>query len=349
MTREDRILFLSTRQDFLPRHQEEVEALCRGREVAWERLAAAAERQGVLPIAGHNLRRCQLDFPPGIAARLELAVFESAAVRERDADRLAAAIPRLREVALDVMLLKSAALGLLVYREPWVVTSRDIDLALRPGPGWELEKGEAVRLELYANGIECDLGGHHDVTMNGVLPIGFERIWQDALPVRFRGAEAWRMSDEDLLISLAVNACRKRFFRLKGLFDLAETVARIPLDWRLLVERARAGHCEGIVYAALLAARETLGCELPAGALEALRARIPRPRARLLRALVAGFLRYGSVVEGRGESLLLALSYASFRLPEAWRSFRYSLAHPPPHREPEPDVWLTPPATSTRS
>jgi hypothetical protein len=347
MTREDRILFLSTRQDFLPRHQEAVEALCLGREIAWKRLAAAAERHGVLPIVGHNLRRCRVDLPPETAERLELAVFESAAVRERDADRLAAAIHRLREVSLDVMLLKSAALGLSVYREPWVVTSRDIDLALRPGPGWELEKGEAVRLALYSNGIECDLGGHHDVTMNGVLPIDFESLWRDAQPVLFRGAEAWRTSNEDLLISLAVNACRKRFFRLKGLFDLAETVGRVPLDWRLLAAKARASRCEGIVHAALLAARETLGCDLPAGALEGLG--VPRLKVLRLRALISGFLRYGSVVEGRGETLLLALSYASFRPPEAWKSLRYSVTHPPPHREPEPEEWLTPPATSTRS
>jgi hypothetical protein len=335
---EDRILFLCARQDFLPRHREAVEALSRESEVRWVELAKAAGRHGVLPIVGANLRRCDpgaLRLPPGMAERLQIAIFESAAVRERDADRLATALTRLREVGLEAMLLKGIVLSTFVYREPWVVDSRDIDLVLRPLPGWREDEGgeREVRRSLYKSGVECDLYDHHDVTMNGVLPVDFERIWRDALPVRFRGAEAWRMSSEDLLLSLCVNACRKRFLRLKGLFDLAETVPRLAgLDWSLFAAKAREWRCEGIVYTAFTAVRETLGCELPEGALESLG--ISPTRARLLRSLVAAFLSRGSLVDRTGEELAVVLSYASFRPAEAWRSFRYSSTHPPVHRPP---------------
>ncbi|MFP5288249.1 MAG: nucleotidyltransferase family protein, partial [Thermoanaerobaculia bacterium] len=121
MRTEDRILFLCARQDFLPRHREAVEALSRGAQTRWVELAKAAGRHGVLPIVGTNLRRCDpeaLKLPPGMAERLQVAVFESAAVRERDADRLATALTRLREVGLEAMLLKGTALSLFVYREP---------------------------------------------------------------------------------------------------------------------------------------------------------------------------------------------------------------------------------------
>jgi hypothetical protein len=338
VTREDRLLCLCARQGFLPGHRQAVEDLCRGAAVRWDRLAAAAERHGVLPIVGANLRQCDAGLPEALAARFELAVLENAAVRERDADRLASGLARLLEVELEAMLLKGAALALSIYAEPWVVTSQDIDLVLRPGPGWEKGKGEEkkVRYALYTNGVECDLETHHDVTMNGVLPVDFPRIWREARPVRFRGVPAWRMSPEDLLISLAVNCCRKRF-RLKGLFDVAETLQRgEAVDWRRLGVLAREGHCEGIVYAALVTAQGALGAGLPAGALESLG--VAPVRAGLLRSLIRGFLAAAPFTGRSGRPLALALAYASLRPAEAWRSVRYSLTHPPEHKGEDPNA-----------
>ncbi len=324
--REDRILFLCTRQDFQPRHREMVEALG-ARPVRWERLAATAEAHGVLPIVGTHLRSCALELPPGLADRLEAAVFENALRKEQDARRLAEGLARLREVGLEALLLKGASLDLLVYTEPWVVSSRDTDLLLRPLPGYRPGPEEkAVRRALYRAGIECDLLGHHDLDMHGALPVSTERIWRAARRIDFRGAEAWVMGPEDLLISLCINACRKRFFRLKGLFDLAETVARAGMDWERLGLLARRSRCEGIVFAALLAARETVGCALPEGALAELGVRARR--ARLLRLLVAG---------ARTErKLSLLLAYASLRPEQAWRSLHLALMRRPARQAPAP-------------
>jgi hypothetical protein len=347
VTREDRVLLLCARQEPTPRHLLAIEELCRGGGVRWGRLAAAAGRHGVLPIVGANLRRCdpaKTGLPADLAARFEIAVLENAAVRERDADRLATGLARLLEVELEAMLIKGAALSLGVYEEPWVVTSQDIDLVLRPGPGWEKGKGEEknVRRALYTNGVECDLETHHDVTMNGVLPIDFPRIWREARPVRFRGVPAWTMSPEDLLIALGVNCCRKHF-RLKGLFDVAETLRRgEAIDWGRLGALAREGRCEGIVYTALVVTREALGAELPAGALAALG--LSRARAALLRALVRAFLRAGSFVDRSGRPLALALAYASLRPAEAWRSVTYSVTHPPKHKGEDPNAPAEPAA-----
>lgn len=339
MTREDRLLRLCARQEFLPAHREAVERLCRQGPVRWKRLAAAADRHGVLPVVGANLRRCDpaaTGLPEDLAARFEIAVLENAAVRERDAARLAAGLARLREVELEALLLKGIALTLHVYEEPWVVTSQDIDLVLRPGPGWEKGKGEEkeIRKALYTHGIECDLETHHDVTLNGVLPVDFARIWREARRLSFRGVPAWRMSPEDLLISLCVNGCRKRF-RLKVLFDVAETLRRGgPFDPERLGRLAREGHCEGIVHAALVLARGTLGAEIPAGLLESLR--LSAPRAALLRGLAGSFLRVGSFVERSGRPLAMALAYAALRPVDAWKAVRYSMTHTPKHKGEDP-------------
>ena len=137
----------------------------------WEKLAATAESHGVAPIVGANLKAGE---PRGAA------FFENVLIKAQEAERLARGIARLREAGYQVMLLKGLALDLLVYREPWVTTSKDADLLLRPEPGRRLADDErAVRRSLYRSGIECDLLSHHDVDMNGVLPVRYDRIWAE--------------------------------------------------------------------------------------------------------------------------------------------------------------------------
>ena len=317
----DRLLYLCARQEFLPAHRDEVERLAAGTAVAWPRVISLAESHGLLPMVAANLRSCdaaRLGLPEELSGQLELAILENAALRGRDDHRLAARLARLREVRLEAMLLKSSALALGVYEEPWVAVPRDVDLALRPLPGWAKGEGgeRAVRADLYPNGIECDLDGHHDVTMNGVLPIDFERVWREARPVLFRGAPAWAMGAEDLLVALCVNACRKRYFRLKCLFDVAETLRRgEPVDATRLAELARRQRCAGIVAAALLAVGATVGSPRASDLLGALR--LGPLRGRALAGLVAAAVRWGSLDSLAGRLLAALLVAASMRPADA--------------------------------
>jgi hypothetical protein len=334
MRAEDHILFACARQELTSEHRERVAALCRQGPIDWERLVATAFRQGVAPIVGWSLKRVSegvdLGLPPALALRLELALFENAAEKERSAARLAGALAHLAAAGLEALLLKGAALDLLVYEQPGWVVSRDVDLAVRRYSGVPLPREDwEVRRPLYALGIECDAYSHHDVTMNGLLPVRFERIWADARPVMVRGAPALVMAPEDLLISLAINACRKRFLRLKELFALSESVRRLPLDWPRLAARAREDRAEGIVYTALLATRETLGCPLPPEALEALG--LPAARRRLVGLLLGALLKNGSLRgfeggdsghPGRRLNLSLLLPYASYRREQLLASLR---------------------------
>ena len=308
MRAEDRVLFLAARQDFQEEHRAAVEKLA---PVDWEEVAAIAESHGVAPIVGANLK----------LERLERAFFENVLVKAQEAERLAEGIGRLREAGYRVMLLKGTALDLLVYREPWVTVSKDADLLLRPERSLS-ENERAVRRSLYRSGIECDVPNHHDLDMNGVLPVRYDRIWEAARRVDYQGQEAFVMANEDLLISLCVNSCRKRFFRLKHLFDIAESTRRLDLDWDRLAIRAREDRCEGIVYTALHVTRETLGCEVPD--LEALR--VPRSRVLLIRRLVDRFLRRGSLAAPPPPWL----PYASYRWGQALKSLRVALTWQPP-------------------
>jgi hypothetical protein len=345
MTPEDRILCAVTRQELAPGDRLAVAAAA-ARPVDWERVVATAERHGVAPIAGVNLARCgarERGLPAALAERLELALFENAAVKERDGARLAAVVARLAEAGLETLLVKGAALDLLVYDQPAWAVSRDLDIAVRRVSGAPRGRDDwDLRRPLYREGIECDYLTHHDVTMNGLLPIPFERVWADARPVRLRGVAAWAMAPEDLVVALAVNACRKRYLQLKCLFALAAAVERpAGLDWASLAEKARDYRCRGIVHAALAAARATLGLALPAGFLAALG--VPAARARLIDGLVrllAARRPFTGMPGGRGRILgrslhpSLLLAYASLEPEHRRRSLDLAREHLPPEEEP---------------
>jgi hypothetical protein len=156
--------------------------------------------------------------------------------------------------------------------------------------------------------------------MNGVLNIDFDAVWRDARPVAYAGREVWLMCPEDLLISLCINSCRKRFFRLKSLCDINETVRKHPaLDWVVLAEKAKRYGCQNIVYAALFVTTTTVGCDMPDGALEFLN--VSPLRAKCIRAFADLQLRHlsptsrlsgGISAFGRKLDWSLLLPYSTF-------------------------------------
>src|SRR5207253_1716580 len=102
-----------------------------------------------------------------------------------------------------------------------------------------------------------DYTGHHDLSLNGIVSWPANDLWRAAHSVPVDDAPAvtaYVLSPEDQLWTLCLNSCRKRFFRLKALFDIAETIAHYPdLDWDYFVRRVRMSESEGIVFTALRA------------------------------------------------------------------------------------------------
>jgi hypothetical protein len=228
------------------------------------------------------------------------------------------------------MLIKGMALEILVYNRPWITVSSDVDLVL----GIEADGFiDADRMELDdlvgSYSLEYDFVEHHDVTMNGILPIDFQRVWADARATGYHGQPCFIMSVEDMLISLCINSCRRRYFRLKSLCDIAETVRqREEIDWLLLAEKARTYRCNHIVYTALLATQATLGCPLPDSLRQDL-ALSPR-RSRMIRSEIEKRVSqplFGSQsfrkILGRPVDPSLMLPYLSYRWDQIVRRIWY--------------------------
>lgn len=336
MTAEDRILLACTRQDFLPRHRTTVLELAGRGPVCWDRVSRMAEQHGVAPLVGANLSRCGTDLrvPTRVLDRFHRARCANIVRKQLAAERTAQALAWFNERSIGVMLLKGAALDLLVYDQPWLTQSADVDLVLRCRRNTAaFEQTEHMALALEAQRVEVNYFEHHDVTMNGALPVDFELIWQEARPIEFRGQRAFVMRPEDLLLAACINACRKRFFRLKFLLDVAECSRRLhDLDWRSFTRRARAFQCGSIALAALLAARATLESEVPLHVLDALG--VHPARKRLLcwlvhqlvhRASLARLSPFSGVLwRGKRIGISLLLPYASYPWSCAWRSLSRS-------------------------
>jgi len=276
MIPEDRLLCALTRQQFRDEDKELVQHLCLGK-IRWDRVLVTARRHGVAPLVCTNLERLpitSLGIDEAILATFRFLQEANRVSKQRQLKQIVEVVSQLKDRSIDVMVVKGAAMDLAVYDQPWYTTSADADLILRRHRH-ELsaqELSEVWPLLRKHRNLEFDFFQHHDITMNGVLRVDFQRIWNDAVPVRMGGCEVFMMQPEDMLIAACINSCRKRFFRLKSITDIRELIIKYPaMDWGKVCARAHEYNCPSIIYTALLVSSITLGHVMPPKVFDAFR------------------------------------------------------------------------------
>ena len=328
---EEQLLFALTRQRLLASHHDTVQRLCRTATIRWPLVATIAQQHGVAPMLYANALQC-----PGLAAHMHPPILKqlqgcaaySMITKARRAEQLTDILAFFHHKCLDVLLIKSAALDLCVYDKPWYTLGYDLDISVRV-KSHEISRNERQEITNFLqklDGIEFEYSDHHDVTMNGILSVDFQSIWHDARKIRYHSQEVFVMSPEDMLLTACINSCRKRYFKLKNLFDIATIVEKnAGLQWPVFIEKARAYQCQAIAYAALFITQSTVGCDLPEDVLARL---TPAPlRAAMIRWLsqhrscadLASFAR-GLPLFGRQVGPSILLPYATYRWQQAWRS-----------------------------
>jgi len=332
MSAERELLCVLLRQRFTAEHRERAEAICAGTAIDWRAFVRAAAAGGVAPIAGANLAACDAAttrVPEAVSERFQQALFENVALKIERRREFLEQLVQLNARGYDALLLKSAGLEATgVYEQPWVTAARDVDVVLRDrAPDRSVVEDRVFRESLRERGVENesdrDAARHHDVSLSGILTVPFDDIWSAARRIELDGdpaAVAYVMCPEDQLLTLCLNSSRKRYFRLKGLFDIAETAAHHPdLDWALLARRILACDAEAIVYTAFRAVDVTVG--LPAGARRFYRSLVGPMRAAVLLPLVR--------IASRSRSRIVpaALQYASFTGRQRWRDLRLTLSN----------------------
>ena len=264
---EDKLLFVLARQEFLHTHQKKVLDICSSEDIRWDIVYSTAKLHGVAPLIYSNLRRCihmNIRIPQNIINQFKLYSFRNVVMEKHRTEKIMEVLSLLNKKSIDVMLIKGIALDVLVYDHPWFTIKNDVDLLLRPK---REEVADKDILEIWnlikSRGVECGYFEHHDIDL-GFLPINFLQIWNEAVKIKFKGYDVFVMSPEDMLITSCINSCRKRFFRLKNLCDIAEIINKYKgLKWEGVAAKSKEYHCNNIIYTALLVTRMTLGCEFP--------------------------------------------------------------------------------------
>lgn len=331
MTSEDQILLTCARQKFTPADIAKVRTLCR-QTVRWDSVVECALANGVAPLVYTNLLKTLPDvkLPAEVSARFNKALWETIVVKEKIAMVLAQVLAHFPHE--DLMLVKGAALEHSVYEQPWYVWSFDVDLVFRRRRDLfqDQEYAEVAAffekvnrsIRPFDQNIEYEFFVHHDLWLNGILPINFERVWRNATSVAVGEHTVYIPSPEDTLLFACVNACRKRYFYLKALCDIAEIITKYPaLDWETFTHNAREYRCSLIAYAAMRLTQQTLGASVPAAVLAQLD--IGVPRQRLIEFLISVLIQRGALASlsrergaeifGRKLGWSLLLTYATYR------------------------------------
>ena len=334
---EDKLLFLCARTAFSESHRQQVYDLCLGQTVDWDKVYSTAHQHGIAPLVFTNLQQCnpaELGLPQEIINQFRLSFTRNISTKAYIAEKLSELLAFFEQRSLEVMVIKGSALDIVVYNRPWYTFSNDVDLIVKVQPA-QISAQNDQEIKTFLNGFpgfEYEYFEHHDVSINGVLPINFSQIWADATKTTFREHPVWVMSPEDMLISACINSCRKRFFRLKALCDIAEIIVKFQetLNWTLLLQKAKAYDCSNIVYTALLVTQITVGCELPTDLLDQLK--VGPLRATLIHFLsqrmsLSAFDSLFSAKNFRDKKIdwSLLLSYATFRNYQIWQNINVAL------------------------
>ena len=340
MNPEDTVLCLCARQNFEAKHQQDLIDICQSQTIQWEIVLATANKHQIAPLVYVNLSKIShknLNIPSAIFNRFKKAQIRNIFVKKRTEEVLEKVLALFAQKGIDVMLVKGEALGRLVYDQPWHTTSLDVDLVIRARED-ELTEGdhrEITKLlddfnherNQFKEHIEYDFYEHHDITMSNILPVDWERIWVEAEKLHVKGHDVFVMPPEDMLLATAITSCRKRFFRLRSLCDLATIVEKYPnLDWGLVVRKAHAYKCNTILYTALMVTQITVGCRVPDDILTDLK--VPRLRAALIGYLIRKLSQQMSLINlfvhsenatfKRTLSWPLFLTYATYRFDLLW-------------------------------
>lgn len=335
MTPEDTIVCLCARQNFRTTEQHALIDICQSQPIQWDIVYKTAHQHQISPLVYVNLSQVPneaLDISPAVLSRFKKAQIHNVFVKKRTRITLEKVLALFSRKGIDVMLVKGEALGHLVYKESWYTISHDVDLVIRARVEdlAEADYREIVEClesfnherNAFKEHIEYDFFEHHDVTMNNVLAVNWQRVWAEAQKIQINGCDVFVMTPEDTLLATAINCCRKRFFRLKSLCELTAIIETYPdLNWNMVVSKAHAYKCNTILYTAFVVTQTTLGCELPDGILSALK--VNPLRASMISYLVSNLcqrfsllnlvVQSGNATLDRKFSWPLLLTYATYR------------------------------------
>jgi hypothetical protein len=235
--------------------------------------------EGLSPLAYARYRATW----PDLTERLREDMFSAAAEIELNKRQLALIAPALVERGLRPVALKGMALALSVYPEETQRTMSDIDLMLpegemeaagqvmvalgyrqhesvdRPLALQEMAGGEIQFYNRQRRLVELHWSPFAGWWVKRTTAIDDKAIWRRIAPLSPSLAQ---LDPEDTVIHLAVHLAVNHHFcaaAIRGFIDIAFAAQKRPVDWEIVVERAKKWRVATAVYAALDMADQLVG------------------------------------------------------------------------------------------
>ncbi len=267
------------------------------RGVSWPLFFELAQAHGLAPLIFHNLRALNVAAaaPAAVWRQFEASYYSTLGDNLLLESELFHAAEHLQHDQIDFLLLKGIVLGALLYPDPALRPSADLDIlvpraqvtaaqrslesvgySLQPGRqldfqlahGYDLPyvrqapSGQGVLLELHWSLAEPDL-----------FRLDVENLWARARPFVYNDHTLHTLSLEDILFHLTIHIRKHRYVGLRWLVDVSEMLRSFgqQLDWPYLVALAQQAGARTLLYTTLKLARDVMAAPAPQVVMDALR------------------------------------------------------------------------------
>jgi hypothetical protein len=269
----------------------DAEGFDQSQSAAWEEALDFARAQRLLPLVHVHLAKQEYHVPQDAALAFRDSYYQHMIGNTRRYRAMLNVIQSLQSFGIELIVLKGAFISEVIYRNPAVRRSADLDILVR---STDLESATRGLVQLgYEPVSPIDFDGkfqdqhhrpHHlpgfhkqgsplvEVHFNlapssGPFVIDIDRMWQRAQKVDLGHVSTLALDPIDLLLHVCIHTSYHHAFSF-GLAQLYDIVAIIryygaSLDWRAFIARAEDWRAAKSAYIALLLARGLLDAEVP--------------------------------------------------------------------------------------
>ena len=289
------LLLISRRSLTSDESQQALASIERG--VSWPLFFELAQAHGLAPLVFHNLRTLNVvaTVPPSVWRQFEGSYYSTLGDNLLLESELFQATEQLRRRQIDFLLLKGIVLGALLYPDPALRPSADLDVmvpvtqvekarqaledlgyGLQPGRQLDFQLAHSydipyVRQAASGQGVLLEL--HWSLAEPELFNLDVAALWQRARTFTYNGHSLPSLSLEDILFHLTIHIRKHRYVGLRWLVDVSEMLRSFgaDLDWPYLLKLAQRTGARTLLYMTLQLAHDVMGAPVPPRALDALR------------------------------------------------------------------------------
>jgi len=282
-------------------------------DLDWEYLIEKSLRHGIIPILHYVLSREEMNvtIPEEAWKKLEDTYYSIASVNILFKEELDRVLFSLRDVGVEVIVLKGIALGMTTYPDFSLRPMNDVDLLVRKedfkrvrekllGMGYEDQtSGPEDFLKKIAKNVTMDIDVHTDLlnvtrvkTRGKAHKLNIEDFWKRAVTIERDGQLFKMLSPEDNLLDLCLHlVLHHGFSKLIWAIDIACFIKHHNgiLDWSRFLKECEKSRSSKIVYYAFLYVKNILGLTIPNNILPGLK---PKGLAEFESVIFKWLLRY---------------------------------------------------------